>query len=235
MAAAVPAAAAGAPAAVTPAPAAVLAPPAPVRTFMERYWDGQYDTEGGDYQRLLTHFDPMSPRHFTPAQLLESVLSEPDDNSRAVLMHWQDPSQPGNPGRVVVLHGFKRYPWSPGGAATPWDNRVYCWFQDVIEGSAPKLFEVPNGNMFAVAQPTDGTTTYRVYDPPTLAALYGANPQLVVASVPGVGAAGTDVVQTSYAFPLPFMYMAVVRPDKSPAAVRKALSPYFGGRENRGI
>jgi hypothetical protein len=87
MAAAAPPVGAGAPPAVPPAPVAAVAPSTPVRTFMERYRDGRFDTEGGNYLHLLAHFDPMSPTHLTPAQLLDSVLQEPDDNSRAIVMH----------------------------------------------------------------------------------------------------------------------------------------------------
>jgi hypothetical protein len=100
MAAAAPPVGAGAPPAVPPVPAVASAPSAPVLTFLDRYRDCRFDAEGGNYLQLLSHFDPMSPNHFTPVQLLDAVLQEPDDNSRAIVMHWQDPSQPDNPGEL---------------------------------------------------------------------------------------------------------------------------------------
>jgi hypothetical protein len=88
-----------------------------------------------------------------------------------------------------VLHGLKRYPRSPGGGSTPWDNQVYGWFQDVVSSSAPATFEL-------VAEPTPGARTYRVYYPATLTALFAADPTLSVAPTPGAGPAGMMVVQT---------------------------------------
>jgi hypothetical protein len=152
----------------------------------------------------------MSPQSFTADQLLESVLQESDDNSRAIVVHWQNPNDATQPGRVVVLHGIKQYPRSPGGVGTPWDNKTFAWFQDVVASSPPTLFELPQYNIFSIGQPTVGATTYQVYDATTLAGLYAANPTLVVAPTPGAGAAGTEVIQTRYAFPIPFRYVAGV-------------------------
>jgi hypothetical protein len=210
MAAAAPPAGAGGMPVVLPPPVVAAAPIAPLHTFMDRYRDQRYDTENDSYQRLFTHFDPMSPHAFTAAQLWDSVLHEPDENSRAIAVHWQHPNLPNLPGRIVVLHGIKRYPRSPGGGSTPWDNQVYGWFQDVVGSSAPTSFELPVGNIFGVAEPTPGATTYRVYDPATLTALFAADPTMSVAPTPGAGAAGTMVVQTRYAIPIPFRYVADV-------------------------
>jgi hypothetical protein len=69
------------------------------------------------------------------------------------------------------------------------------------------MFELPVGNMFGTAQPMAGATTYQVYEAATLAALYSADPQLITAAVPGAGAAGTEVIQTCYAFPVRFWYV----------------------------
>jgi hypothetical protein len=125
----------------------------------------------------------MSPHAMTAVQLWDSVLQESDENARAVAVHWQDPTAADQSGRVVVLHGLKRYPRSPGGASTPWDNKTFAWYQDVVGNSAPTMFELPVGNnIFGIAQPTAGATTYRVYEAATLAALYSADPQLITAA-----------------------------------------------------
>jgi hypothetical protein len=194
---------------VPPVTAAGTAPNTPLLTFLERYRDNRYDDERDVYGRLLTNFDPMSPTAFSAQDLLDSILQEDNTNSRAIVVHWQDPATPTDPGQIVVLHGIQRYPRSPGGIATPWDNKIYAWYQDVVSGSAPTVLELPtNGNIFAVATPTTGVTTYRVYDAATLTALFAADPTLVVAPAPGNGAAGTEVLTTRYAFPIPFRYVA---------------------------
>jgi hypothetical protein len=172
---------------------------------VDRYRDFWFDTKADDYGRLLLHFDPLSaqsPGATTP--LLDAILQEPDDNARAIVVHWQDPAAPDQPGQIVVLHGVKRYPLSPGGTSTPWDNKIFAWYQDVVAASAPTLLTIPDGNIFTIAQPTNGATIYRVYKAATLAALYAADPQLIIAPTPGAGAAGTEVIQTRYAFSVPF-------------------------------
>lgn len=194
-------------------PVAITAPRAPTLNFTDRYRDVRFDAENDDYRRFLVQFDPMSPHALTAAELWDSVLQEPDDNARAVAVHWQNPALPNDPGRVVVLHGIKRFPRSlSAGVAgrTPWDNQVYAWFEDVLEdGTPPTIFQLP-GNIFQIAQPTDGVLTYQVYDGLTLATLFAADAQLSVAPVPGAGSAGTSVIQTRYAFPVPFRYVAGV-------------------------
>jgi hypothetical protein len=121
-------------------------------------------------------------------------------------VHWQDPNVPTNPGQIVVLHGIKRYPRSPGRTGTPWDINIYAWYQDVVAGSAPTVFEFPTGN---IAQPRNGALTYRVFDATTLSALFAADPTLVVAPLPENGAAGTEVIPTTYFYPVvPFRYIA---------------------------
>lgn len=196
---------------IPPAPVqpAVL-PQAPLLTFTERYRDVRFDSEKDSYARLLSHFDPMSTNALTAGQLMDAILQEDDENSRALAVHWQDPNDPSATGQIAVLHGIKRYPRSPGGDSTPWDNKVYAWYQDVVAGSAPTLFQLPTGNIFNVATPTAGVTTYRAYDAATLIGLFAADPTLEVAGTPGAGAAGTEVVQTRYAFPIPFRYVAGV-------------------------
>jgi hypothetical protein len=148
MAAVPPTAGLGAPS-VPPVPAAAHASSAPLLTFTDRYRDVQFDSEADEYGRLLLHFDPMSPQSFTANQLLESVLQESDDNSRAIIVHWQNPNDATQPGRVVVPHGIKRYPRSPGGVGTPWDNKTFAWFQDVVASLPPTLFELPQYNIFS--------------------------------------------------------------------------------------
>jgi hypothetical protein len=193
-----------------PVPAAASTTTAPVYTFSDRYRDVRFDSEHDSYGRLLSNFDPMSPNAMTSAELFASILQEEDGNARAVAVHWQDPNVPTAPGQIVVLHGIKRFPRSPGGTGTPWDNQSFAWYQDVVAGSAPTVLQLPSGNIFGVAEPTTGVVTYRVYDAVTLTALYTADPTLVVAPVPGAGAAGTEVVTTRYAYPVPFRYVANV-------------------------
>jgi hypothetical protein len=84
---------------------------------------------------------------------------------------------------------MKRYPRSPGGAATPWDDEIYAWYQDVVRGSAPTVFQMPTGNIFSVATPMAGVTTYRVYNATTLVALFTADPALQVVVITSVPAA----------------------------------------------
>jgi hypothetical protein len=200
---------------VPPAPAVAPAPTAPVLTFSDRYRDIRFDSEQDSYGRLLTNFNPMAPNALTPAELLDSILQEDDGNSRAIAIHWQDPNVPKDPGQIVVVHGIKRYPRSPGGVGTLWDNKIFGWYQDVVSDSAPTVLQFPTGNIFSVAKPTNGVVTYRIYDAATLTALFTADPTLVVAPVPGAGAAGTEVVSTRHAFPVPFRYVANARGNSS--------------------
>ena len=82
-------------------------PPAPITTFIERFRDIQFDTENDSYEHLLREFDLMAPTARTRHQLQAALLQEPDDSSWAMLAHWQDPNQPTEAGRVVILHGIK--------------------------------------------------------------------------------------------------------------------------------
>ena len=203
--------------AAAPVPAGAAMPPAalggpaamaPLLSFLDRFRDMRYDTEGDDYTRLLLQFDPMSAQSPTPAQLWSSVLQEPDDNSRAIAVHWQNPNQPADPGRIIVLHGIKQYPRALGSPPTQWDNISFAWYQDVVAGSAPTLLQIPAYNIFNVAEPTNGVINHRVYEAATLEAMYAADPQLIVAPLPGAGDAGTQVIQTRYSYPVPFRYVA---------------------------
>jgi hypothetical protein len=119
------------------APPVANAPSAPLLTFTERYRDIRYDSEHNSYSWLLLNFDLMLPSTLSPQELWDSVLQEEVKNSRAIAVHWQDPAVPQDAGQIVVVHGIKRYPLSPGGTATPWDNKVYGWYQDVVGTNSP--------------------------------------------------------------------------------------------------
>jgi hypothetical protein len=190
-----------------PGGATGIAPAAPINTFIERFRDVRFDTEHDTYGHLLTQFNPMAPDARTAAQLQSALLQEPDNSARAIVVHWQDPNVPTSAGHVVVLHGFKRYPRSLGGAPTMWDDRDFCWFQDMVETAPPTTFEF-NAGALEVAQPTPAVVNLRVYDAPTLEAMYTADPNLIIGPTPGASDAGTMVVQTRNGFPLPFRYVA---------------------------
>jgi hypothetical protein len=131
-----------------------------------------------------------------PLRLRNSILQEDDGNSRALVVHFQDPHDLSDAGQVAILHGIKCSPRSPGGASTHWDIEIYAWYQDVVSGSAPRVFQYLTGNVFSIARPTAGATTYWVYNAATLVGLFAANLGLQVAAHPGAGAAGTDIIQT---------------------------------------
>jgi hypothetical protein len=87
------------------------APPttAPVTTFIGRYSDQRFDDERDSYTQLRD-FDPMSQVARGADELQAALLSKPDETSRALLVMWQDPNLPTDPGRIVVLHGIRKYP-----------------------------------------------------------------------------------------------------------------------------
>jgi hypothetical protein len=70
-----------------PAASGPQQPSAPLLTFTDRYRDVRYDLEDGTYGHLLTHFDPISTHSLSAAKLLDSVLQEADENSRAIAVH----------------------------------------------------------------------------------------------------------------------------------------------------
>lgn len=98
---------------------------APITTFFDRYSDQRFDNDNNNYTQLLAEFDPMSPTAPTAPQLLEALLAEADDTSRALLVMWQDITVPTSPGQAVVLHGIKRYARPLGVPTTAWDDKIY--------------------------------------------------------------------------------------------------------------
>jgi hypothetical protein len=160
-----------------------IAATAPITTFVERYRDNRFDSENGSYSHLLREFDPMTINARTAVQLYQGLLQEPDDTARAMLVHWQDPNTPADPGKIAVLHGIKRFPQSLGSPATQWDNRDFCWYQDMVDTAPPTIFEFASAGL-EIAEPTPGVLNLRVYDAPTLEAMYAANPAMVIGPVP---------------------------------------------------
>ena len=75
----------------------VIPPPAPLLTFADRYRHVRFDTEADNYTRLLQLLDPVSAQPPTATELLNSLLQESDDNSWAIAVHWQVPTEPTNP------------------------------------------------------------------------------------------------------------------------------------------
>jgi hypothetical protein len=134
-------------AAIPPQPAGppIGLPLAPILSFIDRYRQAQFDTEADSYRQFLLNFDPMSNQGLTSAELLDFILHEPDDNSRAVAVHWQDPADRANPGRIVVLHGFKKYPRNsvPAELAAP-PGTTRCMFGSRMfwmMGHTPQCFK----------------------------------------------------------------------------------------------
>ena len=173
-----------------PPPPMAQGPPAPILNFADRYRDARFDGDGDSYGRLLAQHDPMSPHSLLAARLRDSLLKESDDSSRAIVCHWQDPTRPDVPGRIVVLHGLQEFPFLAGRGTTFWDDKVFGWFEDMEDGAPPTIFQVPINDIFKLAEPSGGVTNLRVYDATTLTAMYLADPNLVVAPLPAVGDAG---------------------------------------------
>jgi hypothetical protein len=85
----------------------------------------------------------MAQNARTAMELQTAILAEGDASARALLAHWQDPNDATAPGRIVVVHGLKRYPYSLSAGPMPWDNQDFCWYQDMVDNSprgCPLLF-----------------------------------------------------------------------------------------------
>jgi hypothetical protein len=84
--------------------------PAPIRSYRDRYLDHTQDEDRGHVRDLLEFFDPMTIPARDPNLLRMAASNESNMSTHAYAILQQDPTQPGQLGRIAILHGVKVYP-----------------------------------------------------------------------------------------------------------------------------
>jgi hypothetical protein len=94
------------------------------RSFAQYYSDADVD-----FDRILQRFDPDSPTVVQGPVLLDQVL-----NSGLIPQAYLCVPATHRGPRVYCLHLLPRYPSSLDGQVTPWDNNLYAYLGDVVQG-----------------------------------------------------------------------------------------------------
>jgi hypothetical protein len=98
--------------------------PSRYRSFAQYYSEVDVDSE-----RILQRFDPDGPNVIQGPVLLDQVL-----NSGLTPQAYLCVSATRRGPRIYCLHLPSRYPSSLDGRTTPWDNNLYAYLGDVVQG-----------------------------------------------------------------------------------------------------
>ena len=110
-------------------------PPIPAvtetRTYREWYLDGANDPFDGQYGRIMSEYTIQAA--ISPVEIRNKVYASATTIPHAyVYLCRDDPTDPTDHGRSILLHRVAKYPVYMGHALTQWNDIPFAFYGDVI-------------------------------------------------------------------------------------------------------
>jgi len=114
------------------------AAPAPQFDYATFYNDNSHDHAGGNYRPLMDAFVVPVANPPAPQAVAGAIYASATVDPQAFLLLVTDADHPN--GRVTLFHRLQRHE-AQLGHPSPFDNRVYAFMGDIVQGQAPPSVE----------------------------------------------------------------------------------------------
>jgi hypothetical protein len=187
----------------------------PLATFGAYYYcDDSRDEYHRDYALLMNSFAIPGQG---PALLRDLATNNPQASSVGYMQLCLQPNNnPTGPGIIHAVHNVAKFRAALGQPATQWDNRTFGSLGDAVGHLIPNTVELP-ATMF---NQLNNGTNYRVGVPQFMDLVFN-DPEVALCGPFGNHDAGTELIQSRNAAPVPHHYMGYfLGPPRTPS--RKA-------------
>jgi hypothetical protein len=178
-----------------PGAAAPLQVPVLHKTFASYYSDESKDPLNNRVAGVLARFDVDAAAIQQGSDLLQVTIANvtvPNTFLFCASLHAQGPV------KIYLLHALSRYPQTLDGTVTPWDNQIFCYLGDIVQGNVMTV-TVPAGAL-------DVVNHTRVYDDDVFAVEITQLPTEGLFPRLPANAAGIQVLRSRYLMRLPTRY-----------------------------
>jgi hypothetical protein len=184
----------------------------PHATFNAYYQDEAQDEYHRDYALLMNSFAIPGQG---PALLRDLSTNNPQVSSVGYMQLCLQPNNPAGPGMLHALHNVAKFRAVLGHPATQWDNRTFGSHGDAVGHQIPTTVELPT-TMF---NQLNNGTNYRVGVPQLMDIAFN-DPEVALCGPFGNHDAGTELIQSRNAVPVPHRYMSYfLGPPRTPREV----------------